>query len=65
MQDILKNLALIHLNEFGKSNSIDISNTHAIKNGRGFKYSLVKNDTGLAVLTIIFKKHSTPSYMYY
>lgn len=64
MQEILQNLALIHLNEFGKAHGINISGTHGAKNGRGFKYSLVKSDTGLAILTITFHKHSVPTYTF-
>jgi len=62
MKDIIENMALINLNNFGKENKIDISNTHLVKNGRGFKYSLVKNSDGLAILTICFHKMSVPTY---
>ncbi len=62
MKDILKNLALIHLDNFAKDNRIDISGTHVVKNGRGFKYSLVKDGEGLAFLTVTFHKMSVPTY---
>lgn len=62
MKEILENLALIHLNNFGKENNIDISGTHLIKNGRGFKYSLVRSIDGLAILTITFHKMSVPTF---
>lgn len=63
MKDIVENLALISLDKFGKDNNIDISGTHLAKNGRGFKYSLVKNDTGRTLLTVIFHKSSVPTYI--
>jgi len=62
MKKILENLALIHLIEFGKAHNVDISGTHLAKNGRGFKYSLCKNDSGLALITISFNKSSIPTY---
>jgi len=62
MNKILENLALINLTNFGKENKIDISGTHIVKNGRGFKYSLCKDSTGLAILTITFHKTSVPSF---
>jgi hypothetical protein len=62
MEKILNNLALIHLTNFGKENKIDISGTHIVKNGRGFKYSLCQDNTGLAILTIIFNKNSVPNF---
>jgi hypothetical protein len=62
MNDILKNMALVHLNNYGKENSIDISGTHLVKNGRGFKYSLCKDETNRALLTVSFHKMSVPTY---
>jgi hypothetical protein len=62
MKKIIENLALIHLTRFGLENGIDVSGTHLAKNGRGFKWSLVKSDTGLAILTVTFHKSSTPTY---
>lgn len=62
MKKILENLALIHLTKFGLENGIDIHGTHLAKNGRGFKYSLCKSETGLAILTISFNKSSVPTY---
>lgn len=62
MKDILENLALLNLTIFGKENNLDISGTHLAKNGRGFKYSLVKEETGRAILTVVFHKTSVPTY---
>jgi len=61
MDKILNNLALIQLNEYAKRNNIDISGTHIVKNGRGFKYSLC-NETGLTIITICFHKSSVPTF---
>lgn len=61
MKEILANLALIHLCNFAKENNINISGTHVVKNGRGFKYSLC-NETGLAIMTICFHKSSVPTF---
>ena len=62
MKQILQNLALIHLVNFAKENKIDTSGTHLTKNGRGFKYSLSRDDTGLTILTVLFNKTSVPSF---
>ncbi len=63
MKKIIENLALIHLIEFGKANKIDISGTHLVKNGRGFAYSLCKDETGRALLSVRFNKSSVPTYL--
>jgi len=60
MKEILFNLALIDLNNFCKINSIDYTNSHLIKNGRGFKYSLVNNNTNKTIVSVLFTKSSTP-----
>jgi hypothetical protein len=65
MKTILENLALIDLNKFCRENGIDYEGTHLIKNGRGYKYSLVKNDTGKEIVSVIFKKHSVPEHYFY
>lgn len=62
MKEVLENLANWLLVKFCEENSLDCSNTHIAKNGRGFKYSLVKNNTGQAFITISFTKHSSPTY---
>jgi hypothetical protein len=62
MKQILENLALIHLTNFGKEHGIDISGTYLVKNGRGFKYDLCKTETGVAIITVTFHKSSVPSY---
>lgn len=60
MRKILENLALIHLTNFCKQHKIDCSGTHLIKNGRGFSYSLVKNET--PILSVTFHKNSVPTF---
>lgn len=62
MKNILENLALIQLDIYGKNHGIDISGTHLIKIGRGFKYGLCSNTTGETILTVSFQKHAVPTY---
>lgn len=62
MREILENIALILLNEYGIKNNIDISGTHLAKNGRGFMWSLCNNITGKTILTVSFHKSSVPTY---
>ena len=61
MNQIIANLALIHLNQFCKSNLVNISGSHVEKDGRGFRYKLVY-DTGGLIATVTFHKSSTPTY---
>ena len=63
MKKILENLALIHLTNFAKENKIDISGSHLAKNGRGFKWDLIKDETGEAMITVCFHKTSVPTFM--
>ncbi len=65
MKKILENLALIHLIEFGKKNLIDVSGTHLAKNGRGFKWDLIKDETKLPIITIQFYKNNIPTFIIY
>lgn len=60
MKEILENLALIDLIKFCKENKIDCSDTCLAKNGKGFKYSLIRNTDGRAIVTVSFSKHSVP-----
>lgn len=63
MKEIVENLALIHLNNFGLAHDIDISGTHLAKNGiRGFSWNLVKNETGQTILTVFFHKAQIPTF---
>lgn len=62
MQDVLKNLANIMLLDYCKEQRIDPSDSHVIKNGRGFAYSLVNNSDEKVFCTITFKKSAVPSY---
>lgn len=62
MKEILFNLALIDTLNFCKENKIDCSGTHLVKNGRGFKYGLVKDTTGKSIVTVCFNKNSVPTH---
>jgi len=62
MKEILANMALFHLTDFGKEHGVNISGSHLEKVGRGFKYSLVNDDTGDVVMFITFHKTSVPTY---
>ena len=65
MQQILLNLALIHLNKFVHEHSIDTGTkgTYCVKDGRGFSYKLVDAETGQKVFArVTFKKSAVPVY---
>lgn len=62
MKQIIQNLALIETLSYCKKHKIDPSDTHIVKNGRGFKYSLYKNKDGKAIVTVVFHKHAVPSF---
>ena len=62
MNEILQNLANIHLLNFCKENKIDCSGTYTVKNGRGFKYNMVQEKSGETVATVIFHKNATATY---
>ena len=62
MKEILENMALIDLTEFCIENGLDCSGSRLAKNGRGFKYSLVRITDGLAIATVSFSKNSVPSH---
>lgn len=63
MKEILQNLALIDLINFCKENQIDCSGTKLVKNGlRGFKFTLVKIETGRSLVTVSFHKSQVPTH---
>jgi len=62
MKKILENLALWLMIEYGGKKNIDVSGTHLVKNGRGFKWSLCNDINHRAVITICFHKTSVPTY---
>lgn len=62
MKEILFNLALIDSLTFCKTHGIDPSGTHLVKYPRRFVYALVKDETGTAILTTTFRKHSVPEH---
>jgi len=63
MKKILENLAIIEMINFSKEQNIDVSGTYLVKNGRGFNYSLIKDETGEAIITVLFSKNSVPRFM--
>ena len=65
MKEILANLALIDLNNLCKEEKLDCSGTHLMKDGRGFKYSLVKDKDSTVVASVVFHKHSVPTHYFY
>jgi hypothetical protein len=65
MEKILFNLALIDAMNFCKEHNIDCSGTHLIKNGRGFKYNLIRDNTGLPVVSVFFHKNQVPTHGIY
>lgn len=64
MKDILKNLALFQIMDFCKRSSIDCAGSHIIKNGRGFKYSLIRSETSAEIVSIQFHKTRVPTFSY-
>lgn len=62
MKEILFNVALLESINFCKANNIDCSGTHLYKYPRRFTYALVKDDTGLAILTTTFHKNAVPTH---
>jgi hypothetical protein len=64
MEEILANIALINLNRFCREHSIDYSGTHLVKHNRLFKYSLVKNENGKSIASVLFSKNSVPLYYF-
>lgn len=65
MQEILLNLANIHLLQFCKEQGIDPSGSHVEKIGRGFAYNLISDETGNAFVGLIFHKNSRPTYTWF
>jgi len=63
MKKILENLAIIKMINFSKEQNIDVSGTYLVKNGRGFNYSLIKDETGEAIITVLFSKNSVPRFI--
>lgn len=63
MKEILLNLANIDLINFCKRENIDCSGTYVVKNGWSYNFSLVKEDTGRAIVTVHFTKNSVPTFL--
>lgn len=65
MEQILRNMALIQLNEFCTKHGIDQSGTYIVKNGRGFTYSLRDQQTDQnEIAAIMFHKSQVPTFRY-
>ena len=67
MQDVLMNLAKIHLMQYCEENNINTSNSFIARNkvsGRGFFYSLHDYTTGKVFATVEFTKGSLPNFSY-
>lgn len=67
MDKILFNLAMLDClnfcNEHGiAANGSDGSGSHLIKDGRGFKYTLLRNSDGKPIVSVTFHKSSVPSH---
>ncbi len=68
MQKILQNLAMIDMLTFCKENKIPTDNTYCLKDGRGFKYSLVRpveGKTVKAIVSVEFHKYAVPTHIIY
>jgi len=64
MKEILQNLAMIKCINFCKENSIDCSGTHIYKYPRRYTYALIRDEDGLALVTVTFYKNRVPSYSF-
>jgi len=66
MEKILLNLALIDLNNFCRENpslvNCGTAGTQVVKNGRGFRYTLVTADTRREIVSVLFHKKAVPTH---
>lgn len=62
MELILLNLAHRELLGFCKENGIDPSGSHVVKTGRGYTYSLIRDELGRELVGVTLSKNSTPSF---
>jgi hypothetical protein len=62
MKEILKNLALINCINFCKENNINCDGTYIYKYPRKYTYSLVRNEDGLAIVSVTFYKNRVPYF---
>lgn len=62
---IIYNLALINLNDFCKSQGLDISGTHLEKTPRKYVYTLLRINTHSPLASVEFKPNSIPSHLVY
>lgn len=65
MKQVLLNIALFTLTDWCKAHDINISGTHPVKAGRGYRYNLVSSTTGEVVASVAFSKSSRPSFYGY
>lgn len=62
MQDVLLNLANIHLLEYCTQHGIDPSGSHIKKVGPGYYYSLLSDETDDELVSVTFFKSAVPRY---
>jgi hypothetical protein len=64
MKQILLTIANFMLIDFCIEHKIDCSGSYIQKNGRGFKYNLIREKTGKKIVGIEFRKSARPFYSY-
>jgi hypothetical protein len=64
MKQILLTIANFMLIDFCNKHKIDCSGSYIRKNGRGFKYELIREKTGKQIVGIEFRKSARPFYSY-
>lgn len=64
MQEIIWNLAHIHVLTRCRELGIDCAGSHLVKNPRRWTYSLVRDSDGLSLISVTFWKNGIPTYSY-
>lgn len=62
MKDILFNLAMLDTLQFCKNYGVDPSGSHLVKDGRGYRYTLTRTETGKSIVSVVFKPRSVPEH---
>ena len=62
MNEVLQNLANLHLLRFCKEYNIDPSDSFVVKTGRGFAYSLCDYRSRKPFVSLVFQKSATPIF---
>lgn len=66
MEQVLKNMAMLELLNFCREHKIDCSGTYCVKDGRGFNYKLVDQETGQRTIArVTLHKAQAPTFSYY